>query len=72
MNKPQQRWPKGVRLLPAGWYLDPYDLTGEAKTERWWNGLIWVDRTRENKQSAVRDNITLLPEESKFDDKEKS
>jgi hypothetical protein len=68
MNKPQQRWPKDVRLMPAGWYLDPWDLTGEAMTERWWNGLIWVDRTRAKKQLPVRDNITKLPEERKSDD----
>lgn len=68
IHKPQQRWPKDVRLMPAGWYLDPWDLSGEAKTERWWNGLIWVDRTRPKKQSPVRDKITKLPEERKFDD----
>lgn len=68
INKPQQRWPKGVRLLPAGWYLDPWDLSGEAMTERWWNGLIWVDRTRQKKQLPVRDNITKLPEERTPDD----
>lgn len=49
MNKSQQRWPKDVRLLPAGWYPDPWDLSGEANTERFWNGLIWVDRTRQKK-----------------------
>ena len=68
MQKPQQRWPRDVRLLPAGWYPDPWDLSGEAMTERWWNGLIWVDRTRQKRQPPVRDIATKLPEERKSDD----
>lgn len=67
MNKPQQRWPKNVRLMDAGWYQDPWDLSGDAATERWWTGLIWSDRTRLKKEEAVRD-ITTSPEERTSND----
>lgn len=68
LHKPQQRWPKDIRLMPAGWYPDPWDLSGKAMTERWWNGMIWVDRTRLKKEQAVRDNVTILTEERKQND----
>lgn len=68
ITRPQQRWPKDVRTQPAGWYPDPWDLSGEASTERWWSGLIWVDRTRPKKLSPVRDEMNPLVEERKHDD----
>lgn len=68
MTKPQQRWPKDVRIMPAGWYPDPWDLSGEAMTERWWNGLIWGDRTRQKKNLPVRDKPDATTGERKTDD----
>lgn len=67
-RKPQQRWPRDVKLMAAGWYPDPWDLSGKALTERWWNGLIWVDRTRVIDDLPVRHIVTPLPKERKPDD----
>lgn len=55
IHKPQQRWPVEIRMLPADWYQDPWDLTGKAEQERWWNGLIWTERIRQKTSSPVRD-----------------
>ena len=68
VNKPRMRWPRDVKIQPAGWYPDPWELTGDAKVERWWTGLSWTERTRLKREEPVRDIVTLLPEERKTDD----
>lgn len=62
-KQPRHRWSRNIKLQAAGWYLDPWDLSGEASTERWWNGLIWTERTRQNQVKPVSNSITSLPEE---------
>lgn len=44
---------------PAGWFLDPWDLTGESAQERWWTGLIWSERTRKIDKPADRDKVSF-------------
>jgi len=45
-ERKQQQIPQYL-ASPAAWHLDPWDLTGEGKTERWWTGMIWSERTRQ-------------------------
>lgn len=32
--------------IPAGWYPDPKDTTGDPRAERWWDGKGWTATTR--------------------------
>ncbi|WP_051834185.1 DUF2510 domain-containing protein [Streptomyces pyridomyceticus] len=32
--------------IPAGWYPDPKDTTGDPRTQRWWDGKGWTADTR--------------------------
>ncbi|MEU9131414.1 DUF2510 domain-containing protein [Kitasatospora sp. NPDC048540] len=32
--------------IPAGWYPDPKDPTGDPRPERWWDGHGWTAETR--------------------------
>jgi len=45
---------------PAGWFPDPWDLSGNAKQERWWSGLIWTERTREIEKVPDRNNSSVI------------
>ncbi|MET8543212.1 DUF2510 domain-containing protein [Kitasatospora sp. NPDC004799] len=32
--------------IPAGWYPDPKDTTGDPRSQRWWDGKGWTASTR--------------------------
>ncbi|MET9403730.1 DUF2510 domain-containing protein [Kitasatospora sp. NPDC002965] len=32
--------------IPAGWYPDPKDITGDPRPQRWWDGTGWTASTR--------------------------
>jgi len=45
---------------PAGWFPDPWELSGKSTLERWWTGLIWADRTRQIAKTVDRDNVSIV------------
>lgn len=59
-NQRKQHQMRHKHSMPAGWFPDPWDLSGTALQERWWTGLIWADRTRQITKTLDRDNISVV------------
>ncbi|WP_317620448.1 DUF2510 domain-containing protein, partial [Streptomyces sp. CBMA156] len=49
--------------IPAGWYPDPKDTTGDPRPQRWWDGRGWTADTRPAPSDApAPDARTSVPD----------